>query len=366
MKRFFLVFCCLACLSSMAWAQPVTNPGIAEFDLNLSRIDIRAGSTVDMHAKIFENTSGYCYPSLGNTILAIPGWTETANTWKLLARTLFNNQTIVWDGALITGNICRIIALDMPGSGGSSLPTGSLVFGDLTLQDYVTAILGSMDRLRTINVKAGIIMAHSQGGLLVQMMQETLLADGTSLRRAYGIRSAVLLASAPPQGFPWRFFDNINPDTLAGYVENDPANGSYLVVPDDDWIAFLFLGIDGQLYPGAPTPQLINDLGYKSPAPLAASLELANVAPFVRPAVKGGIFRPANGTILQMAAYEDDPIVRPEESLALYAYLTYDTKSARHKVVDKIFNGVHGLHIADPGMLLVAISGGISIPLTTW
>jgi len=124
--------------------------------------------------------------------------------------------------------------------------------------------------------------------------------------------------------------------------------------------------MDGQLYPGAPTPQLINDLGYKSPAPLAASLELANVAPFVRPAVRGGAFRPANGTILQMAAYENDPVVRPEESLALYAYLTYDITSARHALVGSSFNGVHGLHIADPGLLLQATAGVISIPYMTW
>lgn len=365
MKRIFLALFCLACLGSIAWAQLESNPGVAEFDLSLSSIDIRLGSTVDMHAKIYENTSSDCFPSLGNTILAIPGWMETANTWRPLAHSLFKNETKVWNGVLTTGNICRIVALDMPGSGGSSLPTGNLVFGDLTLQDYATSILGSLDRLRTINVRPGIIMGHEQGGLLVQMMQETLLANGTSLRRAYSIRSAVLLASAPPQGSSWRFFDSLDPDTLAGYVQSDPVNGSYLVMPDNDWIAFFFVGINGLVHPGSPIAEQINDLGYKSSAPLAASLQLANIFPFVRPAVEGGIFQPANGTMLQMVAYENDPIVRPEESLALYAYLTYDNTSARHAVVNRA-DGVHGLHMADPGLLLSRIAGVVEIPYVTW
>jgi pimeloyl-ACP methyl ester carboxylesterase len=371
MKRLFLCMFLAAVCMSFAWAQVGPGLQIVEDSLIMTKIPMRSGSTVDLHAKIFENISSNCQAGIGNTVVAIHGMWHTANTWRNLAYALLDNsQDVVWDGAMLSGNICRFVALDLPGHGRSSYPTGgSLTFGDLVAEDYVGAIFAGMDRLRAINIRPTILISHSIGGLLIEMMQDTLIKQGKdrlgreiNLRSAYGIRNVVLLNPAPPGGFPWGQVDN--PAALAAfqsYIFMDPRQGMYILPDYIGWISFMFGGADGKLSPSTPSASEVALQQYISPEPLSILLQAANFGPLRRPSVAPGIFTPFRGTKIQMVVGENDAIFKPTENEAVYRYLTYDNSKARYVVVDGP-ESVHDLYIGNAGLLLKRISGQIVIP----
>lgn len=336
---------CLLGLASGAWASPVPN---TDYDIQIPGIELRPGTEVDIQVKVYVNED---FPCRGRTFFAIHGFAHTAATWGPLAEALFDDNPA---GPVV----CRVAAIDLPGRGGSTLPTG-MAYGDLVLDDHVTAIVATLDALRHQGVRARKIVAHSQGGLLTQMTQQRLIDQGTNLRRRFRIRSVILLASVGSAEIPWFFVDSgAGGQVIAQYVTIDPALGAVVSIPDADFPGLFFTDLMGVPAAGTPTPAEVTALGYNAPEPLFATFNLVGEPPLARPSIAAGIFAPRRGTRLSVATYDQDVLIRPEENALLYEHLTGDAGLNRLVAIDGP-GSVHDLHLADPAGLLAAVAGTI-------
>jgi pimeloyl-ACP methyl ester carboxylesterase len=269
---------------------------------------------------------------------------HTANTWDRFAEALFEDNPA-------GRKMCRIVALNMPGHGGSSLPAGVL-FGELTIDDYASALLGTLDRLADLDVRPDTLFGHSLGGLVIQVAQHRQLSQGTNLRDAYGIKNAVLLAPATPLEVPASNLPLLA-SMMAPFITWSPTLGSHLAVPDFIWASMLFTNYFGELVTGAPTAAEAAARGYIAPAPLAVALGSVSIAP--------GTFAREHKTTLQIVSYAHDPAILPHESLLLYQHLTGDSSGSGYAAVMGS-QAVHELHISNPRLLLESIAGKIRFP----
>ena len=330
------------------FARPAGAASHVTYDLTLPGIDLRPGVTADLHVTVFVNQT---HPCNGNVALAIHGLLHTAATWEPLVTSLFEDNPA-------GRKLCRVVALDMPGRGGSvvhNLPW----FGLLTLDDYVAAALGALGQLNGLNIRPSVVFGHSLGGLIVQLTQQRLIATGTNLRRAFGVKDVVLLASATPHQVPtWAFDSGMLNQLMEELVQVDPMAGTACIT-DSDW-AWLFFApnpLDPLLVvPGAPTPADVAARHYNSPEPLAFLGELMN-----RPGVDVGIFGTDRGTVLTVVSLEYDLVLRPDEASALYAYLTGDETAARVVVVPGL-EAVHDTHVSNPALLLGCLAAVLRFP----
>jgi hypothetical protein len=241
------------------------------------------------------------------------------------------------------------------------LPRGVL-FGDLTLADYVSVVRGVLDRLPGMGVRPSAIVAHSQGGLVVQMTQQSLIAGGTNLRKRFQIKQVVLLSSVGPAEVPWDFVTNGTAAVLVGaFVTGDAVHGVHVAIPDALWPSVFFSDLSGTVAPGAPGPAAVAT--FNAPAPFLATLELVGFPPFSRPHVDAGAFGPGRGTTLRVVPCEQDTIVRPGENALLYVHLTGDGSGAGFVEVSGAAT-VHDLHVLDPRRLLdeLAAAGSVELP----
>lgn len=342
MPNLLRAFSCFAFLLFFLPAAHATHHPNTDHDLLLHDIALRPGVSVDINVRVFvDEGRPYC----GRTVVALHGFAHTAATWEPFAEALFDRRH--------RRPVCRVAAIDLPGRGGSSLP-GGIAYGDLTLDDHVTALLATLDGLRQHGIRARSLVAHSQGGLLVQMAQQRLLDQGTDLRRAHRVRNVVLLAPVAPDGIPWSFSTSGAAGTLIGqFLTTDPTLGSIIAFPDVVFPGLFFTDLVGTPAAGTPSPGDVGAFGYNAPEPLFATLGLVGSPPFARANVSPGAFDPSRRTRLSVATFEQDILIRPEENAMLYEHLTGD--HTLHRLV--VIGGpgtVHDLYIADPAGLLTA------------
>jgi pimeloyl-ACP methyl ester carboxylesterase len=343
MKTVILVLPLLA-----AFAAPIAASSHGNYDLTLPGIQLRPGVTVDLHAAVFVDDS---HPCNGNVALAIHGLMHTAATWSRMVTSLFDDNPA-------GRKFCRVVALDMPGRGGSGVPA-NLWFGEVTPGDYVSAILGALDQLRALHIQVDTVFAHSAGGLLVQMAQQRLLARGTDLRNAYGVKDAVLLASATPKQIPVYSIDSgMLTQIMMSFAQVNPIAGT-AGIPDSVW-AWMFFAPDPTnpsiVVPGAPPLAEVTANHYNASEPLAFIGALTNRAP-----IDAGVFAPAHKTALTVVSYEKDITIRPDESRALYTYLTGDETGERVVLVPG-YEALHDTHISNPALLLQSIAAVVRMP----
>jgi len=325
--------------------------GSLDFDITLRNVVIRPHVSTNIHLKVFVNG---LHPCNGKVILAVHGFAHTAATWEPFAEAIFEENPA-------GQKVCQIVAIDLPGHGKSSPPTGML-FGDMTLGDYVTVLRNTLERLPGTGLRPQTLLGHSQGGLLIQMAQQALKSQGTDLRQAFGIQHVVLMASVAPQQIPWAFVDSGTAALLLQqFVASDSTLGTYIDIPDAAWPAVFFSNLSGAVVPGAPTPEEVAAQGFNAPEPLLGALELIGASGFVRPSVDARLFDPDAETTLQVVTYEQDTIIRPSESAQLYKYLTGDSSGAGVAEVSGQ-EAVHDLHMSDPNTLLKQIAGIIKLP----
>jgi pimeloyl-ACP methyl ester carboxylesterase len=310
--------------------------GHATTSVVLPGVALREGVTADLHLTVFvDRRDDPC----DRTTFAVHGMLHAAAAWEPLAGALFEQTAS-------SQRPCRVIALDLPGHGRSPLPTGAL-FGELVFDDYVTAVLSTLDRLRDIGVRPSAIVGHSLGGAMIQFAQQRLAIAGTNLRRAYGVKDAVLLGSAIPEPIP---VPGGSLAALAQFITFTPELGGHVAVPAPVWRVFFFSDLSRQLAPGAPTAEEIVAHGYSSVESLAL---IQGLTP--RAFIEAGVFGPAARTTLTLVAYEQDPIIRPESSQALYVHLTGDASAERFVVVEGPAS-VHNIHMSAPTLLLQAMT----------
>lgn len=301
-------------------------------DINFYGVELQPGVDVDVHVKVFGEVDKDCQ-------LAIHGFIHTAESWEPYADAVGG---------------C-VLAVDLAGRGGSSLPRG-LLYSDLLLDDHVTVILAVLEGLaRDYDIEVPTMVAHSQGGLLIQMSQERLLSEGTSLEHRFDVREVIFLASASPADVP--FFLATSGAGLAlfeSFQVNDPVRGEVIALPAVAFPGLIFTNAAGELVPGAPTPGEIEANGWNAPSePLLATLQLVGGHGVARPPVRAGAFR--EDTRLLVVGFEEDFVVLASDNVDLYEYLTGDESFDCLAVVPGP-EAVHDMYVSNPGAVASAIA----------
>ncbi len=337
-------------LSNGAWAAEETWSASFKF-----KIELRPGVTSYIESIYMLNLS---HPSGGKTLLAIPGAGLTASSYRPLVEQLFAAENHSHSGLF-----SRAVLVDYPGHAGSSLPENDpgadpLLFGDMILEDYVATVLGIMDQLEFLQISADTLVGHCMGGTIIQMAQQRLLAQGTDLRRRYGIKDVVLLAPDPPaQVLAWRS-DPASADLSKWTVPNDPVRGTYIKYPAKFVINNMFTNLSGTVVPGAPVEY------FTDPSPIAnesmmVTLQLFGKPPFPhKPMIDAGIFGSTHRTSLTVVGFSQDRFFTPEGQLGIYKYLTGDPSGgmysgSRYFCIDSP-DAVHGMYYSNPAALLSA------------
>lgn len=304
---------------------------------------VRGSGTVNIHGVVYTNDSNRGHSR--QTVLAVPGFAETGATFGPLAKAMFNEPRIGTD-------VKYVIGLDMIGMGGSSLPANlpsGLSFGDLMIEDQASIVSQAIDALQAQRFDVRGIIGHSIGGLFVQTVQASLLAQGSSLAK-HGVRTALLLAPVPPHSRP---YTALNVD-LSPFVAWGPATGAYLSIPAPVFQTLAFSTSTFTLAPNAPTIAQIVDNQYIGIAPLTMALQSFEVAGLVRPSVPAGAFAGKNGTELTMVAGSQDILVQASDLADLYPYLNGDTGKSRYQLLDGA-DAVHSVYISNPSQVVDAL-----------
>lgn len=313
-------------------------------------VKLRETGSATIHASVYSN------PRCRNrtTVLAVHGLSETGFTFEPLAQALFADRVL---GATIR----RIVAIDMPGHGDSTYPTGlpnGGRFGDLMIEDNVSVVLQSIEALRHKGLPVSVLMGHSMGGLEVQATQESLLAQGSSLR-AHGVSSVVLLAPVPPHGRPW----HPAAGDPSAFLKTDATLGTYLQLTPEAFVAQAFSTRAGTIAPNAPTPDEVTAGRYVGPEPITTLLELVEqpiplpdgtTTVLPRPSVREGAFGPRNGTRATIVSFSEDVLVPAADLKDLYEYLTGDTRDRLYRPV-VADDAVHATYISNPEEVVDAL-----------
>ena len=264
------------------------------------------------------------------TLFAIHGFVHNARVYEPGADWIFEHYGDTFG---------TVYTLDLPGHGKSSYPQ-DIPLGQLSMELYTNAV---QESLRQLHEKEGItidvIMGHSMGGMVLQMLQNELRSKGTSLAApfeegGYGIPGVVLLAPTLPEQVPWSYADGtiysngIVSDMLLDllpYIKFFPQNGALVKAAPDAFLDFFFtLPGESEPVPNAPQGETLNQMNDKEP--FVAALQLAGLdvdddVPFARPFIDQGIFAADVQPAFAIAAFKDDPFMLPEEEQALYRYL---------------------------------------------
>lgn len=361
----------------------------ADFDIWLWEVELRPGITVDIHVKVFVNEE---HPCDDKTIVGLHGAWGGHVYYQAVAEELFQDNP--------TGRkVCRFASIDLPGHAGapevgSGLPTGGLLFGELTMEDYVTAYLAALSKLPEFGVHPKTLWGHSMGGLIVQMAEQRLLRLGTSLRREFNTKKVLLTAPVPPAPVPYptgeQFAGLHNlfylcftgpggsaiPASCPSWLDVEGDND--IDFADLDLLVFLSIG-SGNLWdcdpattpfgdPPLPAPQNcdsgpgLGDVSLFLPGlwtyreSMQAIFEFIGALQYQRPVVDAGVFGPASPTRLWVVTFEHDD---PRE--AIYVHLTGDGSLEDHVLVTGA-NAVHDMPLISPREFLEAIAGAVSLP----
>lgn len=323
---------------------------LTESDLYFD-VPIRGTGSVSIHANVYENPhAGY----FARTVIAVHGFTETANVWAPLADAIFEE-------APRGKRVKRIISIDLPGHGESGFPENTpdgSNFGALVIEDYIGVVIASIDTLAAQGLGPQAIYGHSMGGLIVQGVQQTLLDQGSSLAD-HGVHRAVLIAPVPAHDQQW----NQSPTgDVSPFIVFDPVNGTYLDLPAAVFQASSFGTLGGTLAPNAPSIAEIDANGYVGIEPLTVALQLTETpfdtpaGPVVipRPSVEEGAFGIANGTLLAVLGFTQDILVPASDLPPLYDHLTGHSHGLLSITIDKP-DAVHSMYVSNPEGLIEAL-----------
>jgi pimeloyl-ACP methyl ester carboxylesterase len=331
-----------------------TAPALAQEaeDLLLDDIEVRHGVTADIHLTVYENAD---VPCRSGAILAVHGATATGNTLQPLALAALDTP---FDGR----PVCQVVTMDLPGHGGSPPPTGAL-FGDLTLEDYAAAVIGTLDRLDDEDLRPVTVVGHSMGGLVLQLTQQALLDQGSSLWNRFHVGHAILLAPAIPASSPWVFRDSgAGAGLVLTFAVNDPVLGDIFAVPPELAPAVFFGTLSGGIASTAiPVEQMLAD-GWIGSESMGAMSGMIGLPPYAASDVDAGLFADPLGTRLDLVAFEQDSTIFATDLELLFPHLTGKSIAEPGFLLVAGPDAVHGLPQADPYGLLDAFDGHVALP----
>ncbi|MEW6732203.1 MAG: alpha/beta fold hydrolase, partial [Acidobacteriota bacterium] len=299
-------------------------------------IQLRDNVTVEMGAIVLKNSKK---AKKGATILVLNGTGQTANTFRPLAASLFSKKT--------SSKVAQVILLDYPGHGNSGLPMPSttLKFGDLTVADYVSALLRSLEKLAAMQLKPNVLLGHSLGAEIIQLAQQRLTSQGTNLKQSFGISGAIFLVPDIAGPLPWAFTANAGP-VVAPLIRNDPNLGMILDIPASVFVDLFYRDRQGRLIANATTPDEAVAKGFISFDSATLGAELLGLPPFTqRPQLSEGIFDTSSGTAAGLLAFAQDGLyVFPDEHRNLYTFLTRDQNLRLFFTINDP-DSVHNIHV---------------------
>jgi pimeloyl-ACP methyl ester carboxylesterase len=336
----------LLILLNLTTAFAQTTSSVVTFSIN-----IRNNVTVQMGATVISKTDSS--GSNKNSILVLNGTSQTVKPFEGLAKSLLASDA----------KVSKMILLDLPGHGNSNYPVGSGVkFGDLTMDDYVTALLSSLEKLEDLKLKTNSILAHSLSAEIVQMAQNRLLSQGDDLRHEFGIKSAIFIAPDIASPLPWAAIDAGGADPLAiGFMRDDATLGNVfdlVTLPggQETWIGLFYGTRTGTLPTGAPTPAQAIANGFVSFESGQMAKELIGLPNTPggertpRPTINSNLFTSRTGTIAAVITLEQDSLyIFPDEHRAVYRFITGDQS-------DRLFfpltgpDTVHNVHTITPSI----------------
>jgi pimeloyl-ACP methyl ester carboxylesterase len=367
MKKLNLFIVCMALLPCMLF---FPRAEAADYYILVEDIEIEPGVTIDINVNVYVNEAAQEWGDQGK-IYAIEGMSHTANCWEPLAEAMFLHSD---PGTEIN----EIFAIDLPGRGGSGLPEGGgFLFEDLYIEHYLAIHRAVLSHLNSEGIFPGFIMGHSLGGLVVILLQEQLVQEGSNLS-IYGIHNAICLSPAPPAPCPWSFL-TAGAGNLLPFAIYTPELGMHLAIPYTIWPFIFFTNqfyVAPNMVPGAPAPPVVLANGYSSVEPGALLFEMAGLVPPppfpFKPRIdcEPEVFKFQNMVRLIIIADEYDKMMHPDEMQYLYQYLTDDPGYLGYSMVAGQ-ETCHDTHIADPEALVEVLNSNYFyanhyVPIRNW
>lgn len=312
---------------------------LVEERLVISNVAIREGVHSDVVVTSYSRAATTCRCSA----VAVPGLLHSVASWRPLAESLLSGRE---------RKLCRVYAIDLPGQGESSLPKG-IRYGELSLDDLVSVLRAVLIALSSQDRSISTMLAHSQGALLVQLLQQALINQGESLRESFNVRHVIFLAPVSGDPIPWYF-----PTTprflelLSQSMASSDERGAHISVGAELWRTLFFSSIEGTLTPRAPA--LDEVAKFIVQAPLRSTLETFGFHPYGRPQIQEGIFSKQYKTSLTLLAFAQDPFIGLGETTQLYLHLTGDSRQRRFGILEGE-DTVHDYHLIDPTSVAAAI-----------
>jgi pimeloyl-ACP methyl ester carboxylesterase len=336
-----VVLAAVALAAGPAAASPATPP--IDADWWLLGVGLGGGVRVDLRVRVVVDERWIDEPSCADrAVLLVHGAAHNAASWEPFAEALLGSW---WEP-----RACRVYAIDLPGHGGSSLPAGAS-YGELGIAHYAAAVRAVLDALAAEGVRVRTIAGHSMGGLVVQVLQAGLIADGSDLGRAYRIDDAVLIASSLPAA------------VHAGCGAVDPAPalalpmvGEVVALPDVAWRALFFADPSGGTIRGAP--DLSTVARYNAVESGAAIAQILD--PAAAPALPAALFDGAR-LRLTVLAHAADPFARSDSQRCLQRYLSGEPGAAGFVVMDGP-GAVHDAHVSSPDDVVRALADRQALP----
>jgi len=323
---------------------------VRDHEVVLENLEFRPDVTADVHVRFFVNEDFPCR-GRSRTALAVHGVNHTATTWGELAEAFFREGR--------EEQLCRVAALDLPGHGESGIPDPSVLpFGQMLVQDNVGTVRGVLERLADRGFRPGIVMGHSQGTLTLQLLQETLRREGTTLAERYGITEAVFFGTVGPREEPNGFPPNVD-DLIESMIRTTPERGTFVSTTPRLFQELWFSNLEGVLSSRAPSIETIEEKGYDSPGPLFGILQTVGSGGFERPSVSEGVYAFGSGTRLQMVDFADDPFSPSSDAVRIYRHLTNDESLSGYvSLTDPGGEAVHDYTITHAGR----VRGAVDLP----
>ena len=284
----------------------------------------------------------------GKIILFLHGFAHNANIFQPLIEMLLKEDSFAQ-------TVSTLYAIDLPAHGKSSLSTKKKL-GSIQLVDYEEVLEHVLRKLKKVDV----IVAHSMGTLLVNMLQNHLFQSDRNLFQEYGTEHVVFLAPVIPRPLEWELADHEFALTLklAPLVALDISNGLYGVLSinfsAEKFYKYFFIAHE-KLVQGAPSKEIVES-SLKDPDSYFASAEMAGMNIFSssndrkilkRPLIYKKIFNPSSGSLLSVVAFEQDSLMTPDEIKKLYEYLSEDESNKRFYFL-KGDEAVHDAFYSDP------------------
>ncbi|EMN01646.1 alpha/beta hydrolase domain protein [Leptospira noguchii str. 2007001578] len=263
--------------------------------------------------------------------------------------------------------------MDLPGHGGSTMTKGTAAYpsniSELSVQNYEEATRALLDAMPSTMIWPDLpttIVGHSIGGLVVQLLQNKLKSQNSSLFKRYSITSTILIASDIPYPLPWSGSDvtmddpNYNQSAKA-FVWNFKVEkilsyfplvtGLFVESPDDFFINTKY-SVNGIPVTGPPPPAQVEVMNVLEPYHAAANIvgldpsgQTQNAVP--RIPIRNGIW---SGEDLKVVWLDKDVFFTQKETQNLANYLNPGITGVMVTISDP--EAVHGTPFSKPSLLV--------------